>query len=301
MSRPFLSPGRPPGDGLKPFLSGCLLLAGSLLPGCSYPAAQEPPADPPAEIGSRFDPTQCGTITGEILWTGAVPDVPPFRAPYVPRPESGVSQGRFTWPNQRAPVVVSGKLTSAVVFLKGIDPQRSRPWDHDRVTVEIEKHQLLVHQGNLGSHFGFVQRGRDIEMITRDTFFHSIQARGAAFFSMPFADPNVSRTRRLDRPGIVELSSGCGAFWMTGFLFVEDHPYLARLDTQGRFTLPRVPAGTYQLVCWHPSWIEVSRELDGDTWEVASLEYQSPLTVEHTITLEAGKTETVELVFSAPK
>ncbi len=282
------------------FLPGCLLLAGSLALGCSHPVSQATPPTPEPEIGGRFNANTCGTITGRVVWDGPIPSVPPFRAPYVPRPESGIALGRHTWPNHRVPVVGKDRtLSSAVVFLKEVEPNRSRPWDHEPVIVEIEKHQLLVRQGQQRSLVGFVQRGRAIDMVSRDPFFHSILARGAAFFSMPFPDANVVRSRRLDRQGIVELTSGCGAFWMTGFLFVDDHPYYSRTPG-GQFTLAQVPAGTYQLVCWHPDWRELSRELDGDTWEVASIECRPALTIEQTVTVEAGKTSPVDLVFPSP-
>jgi len=197
-------------------------------------------------------------------------------------------------------VVAEGRLlTSAVVYLDEVDPHRSRPWDHALVKVEIDQHQLAVRQGDLTSRVGFVQRGRSIDMVSQDVFFHSILARGATFFSMPFPDANVVRPRRLDRKGIVELTSGCGAFWMTGFLFVDDHPYYSRTDG-GRFTLSQVPAGKYQLICWHPDWREVSRELDGDTWEIASIDYRPALTIKQTVEVKAGETCTIEMRFPSP-
>ncbi len=241
-------------------------------------------------IGTQFNPAECGSITGQVLWDGPVPQVPRYNAPFTPRPESGIIFGRKTWDNPRSPVVSrEGGLASAVVFLKEVNLPQSRPWDHSPVTVAVRQHQLQVHQDSLESRFGFVQRGQTIDLINHDKCFHSIQARGAAFFNLPFADPDKPHPRRLTQKGIVELTSGCGAFWMAGFLFVDNHPYYARTGSDGRFVLPQVPAGTYQLVCWHPDWREISRELDGDTWEVASIEFRPALTIEVTVQVEADK------------
>jgi hypothetical protein len=189
-------------------------------------------------------------------------------------------------------------LTNAVVMLRGVDPERSRPWDQPPVRVEIKEHRMCIQQGDVVSPYGFVQRGQSVEMVSRDTAFHSIQARGAGFFTIPFADADVVRKRTLARSGVVELGSASGSFWMASYLFVDDHPYYARTADRGTFALSQVPSGTYQLVAWLPDWHEVSRELDGDTWEVASIQYRSPLVIEQTVQVRPGKTSEVNLTFT---
>jgi len=41
--------------------------------------------------------------------------------------------------------------------------------------------------------------------------------------------------------------------WMKGFLGVYDHPYFAVTDEDGNFSIPKAPAGKYQLVAWQES------------------------------------------------
>lgn len=44
----------------------------------------------------------------------------------------------------------------------------------------------------------------------------------------------------------------CGAHpWMSGYLWMFDHPYFAVTDETGRFTIKNAPAGTWNLVIWH--------------------------------------------------
>src|SRR5262249_39172772 len=140
--------------------------------------------------------------------------------------------------NPHAPAIdpATRAVKDAVVFLRGIDPRRSRPWDHPPVRVEMRDYLLVVRQGAAEGRVGFVRRGDGVEMVSAQPAFHALQARGAAFFTLMFPDPGGPRTRRLGRAGVVELTSAAGHFWMRGHLFVDDHPYYARADAAGRFT-----------------------------------------------------------------
>jgi hypothetical protein len=41
--------------------------------------------------------------------------------------------------------------------------------------------------------------------------------------------------------------------WMSGYVRVFDHPYFAVTDADGKFTIPKAPAGSYRLFVWHES------------------------------------------------
>ena len=130
------------------------------------------------------------------------------------------------------------------------------------------------------------------------TSFTSIQARGADFFALTFPDEGTVRNRVLDRDGVVELSSNAGQFWMRTYLFVDDHPYYARTGADGRFALPKVPPGDYDLVCWMPDWREASHEIDADTRLVTRLTFRPPLEVVRRVHIEPGVTTTQDFVLS---
>jgi hypothetical protein len=190
-------------------------------------------------------------------------------------------------------------VEGAVVFLRGISPRQARPWDHPPVRVEQQAFQFHVRQGNEEGLVGFVRRGDSVTLISLQEDFHALQARGAAFFTLVFPDPFQERTRQLDRRGLVTLSSNCGYFWMRAYLFVDDHPYYARTDAQGRFVLPAVPPGTYDLVCWLPNWNVQTRERDAETWQITRLTFRPPVEMVRPLRLERGGTETVRFELSA--
>jgi hypothetical protein len=260
-----------------------------LIAGCDGDRPPAPTPDQPlAEAGRDFDPTTAGTVEGRVAWDGPVPEVPDFRSTTYPRDYT--DHKVLSWPNPNAPRVdpASRGVEGAVVFLRGIDPRKARPWDLPPVAVVMRHYHLHVCQGETESRTGFVRRGTSIDMVSREATLHSLQGRGAAFFTLAFPDRDVVRKRRLDRAGVVELTSGVGCFWMRGHLFVDDHPYYARTDAAGRFRLERVPAGLYELVCWLPDWRAASHERDGDTCRIARLAFRPPLELTQAVTVTPG-------------
>ncbi|HEV3237807.1 MAG TPA: hypothetical protein VGZ25_12510 [Gemmataceae bacterium] len=246
----------------------CLALAAFCVSGCEKSSYPLPPDDfqPDPSYGSLFDARQAGSIEGQVIWQGPPPSVPPFHAPVSPRTEQ-FNRDLFDWPNPNGPQIEqqTGAVQGAVVFLKEVDPRKAKRWDLDPVLIEVRDYQFHIRQGNQVRQTGFVRRGDEVIFDSQQEAFHSIHAEGAAFFSLPFADSHVPSKRPLTRAGLIELTSGAGYFWMRGYLFVADHPYFARTDSHGRFSLTNVPSGTYELVCWMPNWHEDRHDRDPET------------------------------------
>jgi hypothetical protein len=280
----------------------CLVLLGvAALSGCNGSAAPPgPPAESVVEIGRDFDAATAGTIRGQVTWRGAIPDAPGYRSPVSPGTEHA-GQPRRYWPNPNVPHIDPSRngVAGAVVFLRGVDPRRARPWDHPPVRVELRDYQVHVCQGDHDANTGFVRRGDAIAMVSRQDLYHALRVRGAAFFTRAFPDADKSCSQRLDRRGMVELSSGCGYFWMCGWLFVDDHPYYTHTDAEGRFCLPQVTPGNYELVCWLPDWHEASRDLDAETALICRLTFRPPIEIVQPVQLAPRQTRTVSFRLDA--
>ena len=228
------------------------LLLGMASCGEARPQPAQPPSDAPDEPASRFDPSAAGSIEGRVTWTGDIPTVPPLVS--WPNWSSEIGTDKVLRDNPNAPRIDprTRGVENAVVFLRGVEPTQARPWDHPAVQVEQRDYRLRVLQGETDSSFGFVRRGASVAMVSRQEVFHSLRTDGAAFFTLVFPDRDQPRTRALPHKGIVELTSGIDYFWMRAYLFVDDHPYYARTDAEGRFKIQQVPPGRYQAVCWMP-------------------------------------------------
>lgn len=280
--------------------SAVFFLIGSLAVGCqeAEPPANEEPATPPAEMGARFDAASAGTIRGQVLWAGAVPAVPRYRVPGL---QFGITgpQDRLIWDNPNVPhPAANGGVGDVIVFLRQVDPVKARPWDHASVQIEMRDFQLQLWQGEALSRVGFVRRGDGVTMVSRQAAFHSLHGDGADFFTTAFADPNQTACRRLKTPGIVELQSAANYFWMRGYLFVVEHPYYARTDAAGKFELPGVPPGRYEVVCWVPNWVEDHHHRDPESVVITRLYFRPPVERAKMVTVERNASADVSFTLT---
>jgi hypothetical protein len=288
------------GRGVNRAVGGMVVLLLAVAPGCDDARPQPPAAAP--ESGDLFDKGSTGEVTGSVVWKGALPSVQPL----VGRPglvAAGFDDEQAHAPNPNAPHIdgETRAVRGAVVFLRGIDPRHGRPWDLPPVRVVQRAGQFHVRQGDADGAVGFVRRGDAVEMVSADPRFYSLHAGGAAFFTLAFPDPDRPRTRRLASRGVVELTSAAGAFWMRGYLFVDDHPYYTRTDNEGLFQLKGVPPGRYEVVCWLPDWREASRELDAETAHICRLTFRPPLEVVQPVQIAPRRARTVAFELDAER
>jgi hypothetical protein len=280
------------------------ILVGLLLAGCgTKPSTPQQPAQAPtAGQCTSFDEAMAGVVKGQVVWQGEPVRVPPYPSPVNPLSESAPGRGLREWPNPCAPAIdPSGGVGQAVVFLRGVDPQKAKPWDLPPVHVTLDNYQIQVHQGDTTGRCAYVLRGTTVGFESRQEVFHSLQARGAAWFALPFPDANRVQARTLSHDGVVELCSGAGHYWMRGYLFVLDHPYVTQTDAQGKFVLRDVPSGKYELVVWHPNWLEASHSRDADTCQICRLVLQPPLEVVRTVEIGPRETRPIQITFPPPQ
>jgi hypothetical protein len=284
------------------FLTALLIAGMPWIVGCTdtTPPAHESPDATPRQRSSEFDAAHTGTIRGQVKWQGDAPVVPPFEV-HANLPADHPGQARLFRANPNAPVIDEDQrgVAGAVVLLRGVDSAKARPWDHPPVRVEQRDRRLHIVQGANDSNVGFVRVGDQIDMVSREARFHSLRASGAAFFTLAFPDPDQPLKRRLNKGGLVELSSGAGYYWMRGYLFVDEHPYYTRTDAQGRFELPQVPAGRYQLICWLPSWLKANHDRDPETGLISRLYFRAPVEQAREIDVARGSVTDAGFLFEA--
>jgi len=269
-----------------------------LLAGCGTQAAplhplEQAKSEVPA-LGARIDEMAAGSIRGRVVWTG---DLPPERAFRDAKLAVGESIEKNEKKNPGLPHVKppDNGAAGAVVFLRKVEPERSKPWDHPSAGVVMKDGFIRVEQSGGEHSSGFVHVGDSIEMISRSSTLEMLRAQGAAFFTLPFPEPEKPIRRALAQKGIVELSSAAGSYWARSWLFVAEHPYYTRTDEEGRFILTGVPEGSYELVCWMPNWNVDHFDRDPEVLNVSRVYYMPP--VERTIAVKVERGTSVNVVF----
>ncbi|MBI2804103.1 MAG: carboxypeptidase regulatory-like domain-containing protein [Planctomycetes bacterium] len=270
--------------------------------GCTETAISVSPDDvqPETALGESFDPAATGTIQGRVVWDGDIPDAKEEIVRAIAfKPNSHKIPLRFTTPHVPQVHKDNRGVSGAVVFLRGVDPRRAKAWDHAPVRVEFHARRLEVQQGTHRGPVGFVRRGSRFEIVNRDADYHNLHGRGAAFFAAPIIKGQAPQTRQASKEGIVDLTCGAGYFWMHAHLFVTEHPYFARTDADGRFSLNQVPAGSYEVVSWLPSWRVEQKQRDPEMSVVVRWIWQAPREQVRTVHVDPGRVSEVEYRWTA--
>ena len=108
--------------------------------------------------------------------------------------------------------------------------------------------------------------GTKVAFRNQDTIFHNVfsLSRPNDFDGGLYKD-GASYTKSFDQAGAVQVLCNIHA-QMLGYVVVVDSPWFAQAGSGGRFSIRAVPAGTYELIAWHESSSNVTKE----TIEVAS-------------------------------
>ena len=235
-------------------------LAGRRAMGCDADSPPAPPAAPPVEASTKFDPQTAGEVAGRVTWAGDVPVAPPFEAPVSPLCEQ-VRGPKRNWPYLNAPSIGSQNrgVANTVVFLRGVDPHRARPWDIDPGALNLAMIRSVSAKAMRTAPSASSAAATASTWNRSRTCF--TRSKPAAPTSSPRPFPMRARWRTDSRPrrrrGTVQQR---GAVLDAAYLFVDDHPYYARTAADGRDALEKVPPGDYDLVCWMPDWRGVARD-----------------------------------------
>lgn len=209
--------------------SSLLLVALLALAGC------EEPSRPASELP---EPTfGQASISGVVKFVGVAPE----------RRMIDIGEACVGGPNfvQEETVVVAGDggLRDVIVFLKDAPASfgKSQPRAKlDQVGCQYLPHVLAI------------QQGQPLAIATSDTVFHNVHWVSGTNpgKNLGFPANSASQVVTFDRPEFVRMRCDVHP-WMEAHVGVMPNPFFAVSATDGRFTIERVPAGTYTLVVWH--------------------------------------------------
>jgi len=80
--------------------------------------------------------------------------------------------------------------------------------------------------------------------------------------ALPTRGQEIPIARYLKRRGVIEIR--CDAHThMRAWMVVHDSPYFAVADEQGNFRIDGIPPGKYNVIMWHPGFVQKGFDKDG--------------------------------------
>jgi plastocyanin len=154
----------------------------------------------------------------------------------------------------------------SVVYLESaprgaFDPGEAGPASMDQRNETFVPHVLAVTAGAV------------VDFPNSDRFYHNVFSLSkAARFDLGRYANGRSKSVRFDRPGIVRVFCEIHSH-MNAFVLVFAHPFFAMTDTDGRYRINNVPAGTYNVIAWNEGVTSEPRPVAVVAGAVAELDF----------------------------
>ena len=145
--------------------------------------------------------------------------------------------------NETLLVGVEGGLRNAVVLLHPLA---------NRIPVRPGNLTLDNRRCAFTPHVQAAAVGSELLLKNSDPILHTVHARLGPETLFNVGLPRWREVKkRLDRPGIVQITCDVLHTWMSAAIVVADTPYVAVTDGRGHFSFNDLPLGAYDLEVWH--------------------------------------------------
>lgn len=119
-------------------------------------------------------------------------------------------------------------------------------------SAKIPEKNPKIKQKNFSFHPNLliVPKGTTVDFPNMDLEFHNVFSYSQAKrFDLGRYPHGESKSIKFDKPGMVKIY--CEVHdWMQAVVVVAENPYYSKIDENGKFKIPDVPAGKYTLLLW---------------------------------------------------
>lgn len=182
--------------------------------------------------------------------------------------------------NHRLTVSEKGGVANAVLILEGVT--EGKKWKKQEATID--------QKGCVYTPFvQYIEVGKKLTIVNNDPILHNVhgylEGKDAFNLAMPMQGQKIKQ--KLDNLGMHNVACDAGHAWMSCYVYVSEHPYIAITDENGAFSLEEVPAGTYTLKMWHAGW-RVADEVKDSEGVVSNYAYKEPVVLTQSVEVTAG-------------
>ncbi len=144
-------------------------------------------------------------------------------------------------------------IANVVLWLE-VPRRGPAPPIHQSYAKTAEKSVLLSNSKcRFNPHVTLLRTTQKLALKNEDTIAHNTAAglkRNLPFNVVTPSGSTDERSVRKAERKPVKISCSIHA-WMTGWLLVQEHPYMAVTDADGRFKIKNLPAGEWTFQVWH--------------------------------------------------
>ena len=186
---------------------------------------------------------QAASISGTIKYEG---DVPKFNE--IKMEADPICLTHHTTPVYPQTLVVGEGNTMANVFVyvKGGLAAKTYPVPSEPLVIDQNGCQYAPHVAG-------VMVGQNVKILNPDGTLHNVHAlcKVNPEFNMAMPKFRTETTKVFDKEEFM-FALKCDVHpWMIGWLSVMPHPFFAATQTDGKFKIDNLPAGTYEIEAWH--------------------------------------------------
>ena len=254
-----------------------VLLSGVLCAAAMACGEREPAAVPLAQPAAAAATQPPGRVRGTVKLRGSLPEQ---RSEPITKDQNVCgSQASLT----RLALGKDNAVRHAFVYLEGIASlEQARP----RLSTEVEQKDCAY-----GPHVATVSAGAQLEIVNHDPILHNVHAltgppdalQTVFNIAQPIRGQRTKVDAPLNKPGIIELKCEAGHPWMSAYILVADHPYVATTSDAGEFVIEGVPPGTYPITMWHEG-VQLKRIIPS----LQQFEYEEPYEVKQEVVVPAN-------------
>lgn len=229
--------------------------------------------DRSASTAAAVDPAATGTIAGRVTLEGTPPPARVVRVDGDKTCATLVPGAQQTIPE--FVVGDGGGLGNVFVYVKSGLDGRSYPVPAEPVVLDQQRCAYTPRV--IG-----VRVGQAFQVLNSDPLLHNVRAQ--AEINQPFNQGQPVQGVRYSHTFSTEevmVPIKCDVHaWMNAWVGVVNHPYFAVTGPDGAFSLPHLPAGTYEVEAWH--------EAAGTTTGVVTVSPQGTATLSLTLPVPAA-------------
>jgi plastocyanin len=185
-----------------------------------------------------------GTVNGTVTYVGQVPNLKPIEMNADPN-----CAKMHATPQPSDILVLGPGNTMANIFVHvvgGLPAGKTYPAPTTPVTMD----QKGCHYD---PHVFVIQVGQPFRILNSDGILHNVHAlpHVNSPFNMAMPASRKEATTKFDKDeGIFQIKCDVHP-WMSAWAAVLTHPYYAVTGKDGKFSIPNLPPGTYEIEAWH--------------------------------------------------